>query len=58
MLKRPVKEKGRPPVRGGGRKTPPIKHYNLLNGAPSLHRGMRRMRFNLNKILPVMNELK
>ena len=45
-------------MRGGGRKTPPTKHYNLLNGAPSLHRGMRRMRFNLNKILPVMNELK
>ena len=43
MLKRPVKEKGSPPppLRGGKIPTPPAKPYDLLNGAPSLHRGMR-----------------
>ena len=42
MLKRPFKEKGRSPLLRGGEAQLPLQNLkNLLNGAPSLHRGMR-----------------
>ena len=35
-----IKKKAGAPLSGSGSQTPPVKPYDLLNGAPSLRRGM------------------
>ena len=40
MIKRPVKKRQDPLLSGSGGPNPPVKPYDLLNGAPSLYRGM------------------